>query len=162
VSSDSTNTVFFAQRVWCTVGAAVAGLAVVIGAFGAHVVQDVLKEVHASADAKEIAGLSVPASYKYFQDFRTAAAYQMTHGVAIFLVGLLGRRGKARIFAYAAAGCFLGGVILFSGSLYLLAMTGLRWLGMVAPVGGALLIAGWGLLAVAAAMPRSTSSERRR
>lgn len=160
--SDSNSAIFFAQRLWCTVGAIVAGTAVILGAFGAHGAEGILKDVHKSAESKEIAGLSVPASYKYLQDFRTAAHYQMIHGIAIFLVGVLGRRGKARVFGHAAAGCFLGGVLLFSGTLYLLSTTGLKWLGMVAPVGGAMFIAGWGLLAVAAGFPRSTSSERQR
>lgn len=159
--SDSTAAVFFSQRLWCTVGAAVAGLAVIAGAFGAHGVDSILKEVHAAAEPKSIAGLQVPASYKYLQDFRTGASYQLTHGLAIVLVGLLGRRGKARIFGHAAAGCFLAGVLLFSGSLYMLSLTGLRWLGAVAPIGGVAFIAGWLLLGIAAVLPRSGDSRRK-
>jgi len=159
--SDSTAAVVFSQRLWCTVGAAVAGLAIVIGAFGAHLVQDKLPAIHEGAEAKRIAGFEVPASYKYYEDFRTAAAYHMTHGLAIVFVGLLGRRGRARIFGHAAAGCFLGGVLLFSGSLYLLALTGTRWLGMVTPFGGLLFIAGWVLFAFAAGLPRSTDSRQK-
>lgn len=159
--SDSTAAVFFSQRLWCTVGAAVAGLAVIVGAFGAHLVQEKLPAIHASTEAKTLAGFKVPASYKYYEDFRTGAAYQMTHGLAIVFVGLLGRRGRARIFGHAAAGCFLGGVLLFSGSLYLLALTGLRWLGMVTPFGGLLFIAGWILFGFAAGLPRSTDARQR-
>jgi uncharacterized membrane protein YgdD (TMEM256/DUF423 family) len=159
--TDSTSAVFFSQRLWGTVGAAVAGLAVIAGAFGAHGVDDVLREVHAAADPRLIAGLEVPASYKYLQDFRTAANYQLMHGLAIVLVGLLGRRGRARIFAHSAAGCFLGGVVLFCGSLYLLALTGVTSLGAVAPLGGLLLIAGWVLLAIASALPRSNEFRRK-
>lgn len=159
--TDSTSAIFFSQRLWCTVGATVAGLAVIAGAFGAHGIDNVLKDVHASADPRSIAGLSVPASYKYLQDFRTAASYQLAHGMAIILVGLLGRRGKARIFAHSAAGCFLGGALLFCGSLYLLALTGMTWLGAVTPAGGALLIAGWVLLAIASILPRSNEFRRK-
>lgn len=158
--SDPADAAFYSQRLWCTVGAAVAALGVIAGAFGAHGIEDVLQRVHESAEAKPIAGLSVPASYKYLQDFRTGAAYHLVHGVAIVLVGLLGRRGKARIFAHAAGGSFLGGVVFFSGSLYLLALTGLTWLGSVAPIGGVLLIAGWILLAIAAGLPRTNDSRR--
>ena len=159
--NDSSNAVFTSQRLWCSVGAAVAGLAVIVGAFGAHGIDDTLKRVHAPADPKVVAGFEVPASYKYLQDFKTGAEYQMTHGLAIFLVGLLGRRGKARVFAHAAAGCFLGGVVLFSGSLYILALTGATGLGAVAPLGGLLFIAGWVLLAIAAMFPRSSESRRK-
>jgi uncharacterized membrane protein YgdD (TMEM256/DUF423 family) len=146
---------FASQRLWGTVGAISAALAIVLGAFGAHGIEDVLLDVHATAEPKHVAGFEMPASYKYLQDFRTAAYYHLVHSLAIILTGLLGRRGKARIFGHAAAGCFAVGVVLFSGSLYLLALTGLKWLGMVAPVGGLLLIAGWILFAIAAGMPRT-------
>lgn len=153
--TDQTSVVFFSQRLWCTVGAALAALAVVLGAFGAHLLDPILLEVHRSADPKVVAGLEVPAAYKYLHDFKTAATYQMTHALAIILVGLLGRRGKARFFAHGAAGCFLGGIVLFSGTLYLLSTTGVTWLGAVAPIGGLLFIVGWILFATAAAMPRT-------
>jgi uncharacterized membrane protein YgdD (TMEM256/DUF423 family) len=159
--SDPQSVVFFSQRLWTTVGAPLAALAVVLGAFGAHGADGILLEVHASAEPARIGGLEVPAAHKYLQDFRTAAAYQMTHALAIILVGLLGRRGKARIFGHVAAGCFVGGILLFSGSLYFLALTGLRWLGMVAPVGGLLFIAGWILFATAAVLPRTPPDRQR-
>lgn len=136
-------------------------LAVIAGAFGAHGIDEALKEAHASEEPRSIAGLTVPASYKYLQDFRTAASYQLTHGIAIFLVGLLGRRGKARVFAHAAGGCFLAGVAFFCGSLYLLALHAHSSVGAVTPTGGVLLVAGWVLLAIAAVMPRSTEFERK-
>lgn len=158
--SESADAAFFSQRLWCTVGAAVAALGVIAGAFGAHGVEGMLVGVHGT-EQREIAGHEVPASYKYLQDFRTGAAYHLTHGVAIVLVGLLGRRGKARIFAHAAGGSFLGGVLLFSGSLYLLSLTGLSWFVHAAPVGGLLLIVGWILLAVAAGLPKSSEPRRK-
>lgn len=152
--ADHQSAVSDSPRLWVVTGAIVAGLAVVLGAFGAHGAEAVLLEVHQSAEPKTIAGMDVPASYKYLQDYRTAAAYQMTHAVAIILVGLLGRRGKARIFGHAAAGCFLAGILLFCGSLYVIALTGLTWFGRVAPIGGLLFIVGW-LLFATAALPRS-------
>lgn len=132
-----------------------AALAVILGAFGAHLLDPILLEVHRSAKPKVVAGFEMPASHKYLQDFKTAATYQMTHAIAIILVGMLGRRGKARFFAHAAGGCFVGGIVLFSGSLYMLSTTGVGWLGAVAPIGGLLFIVGWIFFATAAAMPRS-------
>ncbi|HEX6985380.1 MAG TPA: DUF423 domain-containing protein [Planctomycetaceae bacterium] len=154
--TDHQSVVFFSQRLWGTTGAVLAALAVILGAYGAHGADDLLVRVHKSAEPKVVAGQEMPASYKYLQDFRTAAAYQMTHAIAVILAGLLGRRGTARIFAHAAAGCFVAGVLLFCGSLYVLAMTGATWLGMVAPFGGLSFIAGWILFAIAAAFPRSS------
>ena len=136
--------------------AVLAALAVILGAFGAHMLDPILLEVHRSADPRVVAGLEMPASYKYLQDFKTAATYQMTHALAIILVGLLGRRGKARYFAHTAGGCFVAGIVLFSGSLYMLSTTGVSWLGAVAPIGGLLFIIGWISFAAAAAMPRTT------
>lgn len=157
--TDRQSLAFSSQRLWGTVGAACAALAVILGAFGAHGAEEVLTEVHGSEATREIAGLELPASYKYLQDFRTAAQYHMVHSVAIILVGLLGRRGKARVVSQFAAGAFLCGILLFSGSLYLLAMTGMKWLGMVAPLGGICFILGWVLLATAAGMPRTAPGE---
>ncbi|MDQ3329352.1 MAG: DUF423 domain-containing protein [Planctomycetota bacterium] len=137
-------------------GAVFAALAIIFGAFGAHVVEEHLPAVHASSEPKQVAGFEMPASYKYLQDFRTASHYHLVHSLAIVLVGLLGRRGKARIIGHAAAGCFVAGILLFSGSLYLLATTGVLWLGMVTPIGGLIFIAGWALFAVAAGMPRAS------
>ena len=155
--SDHQSVVFFSQRLWGTVGAVSAALAVVIGAFGAHLADDILIEVHASSESRSIAGFEVPASYKYLQDFKTGSHYQFIHSIAIILVGLLGRRGKARIVGHFAASSFLIGILLFSGSLYVLSTTGVRWLGAVTPIGGLLFIAGWILFAAAAAMPRTVS-----
>lgn len=157
---DPAAAVFLAQRIWCTVGAAIMGLSVVIGAFGAHFVKDEMPKIHATAGAKSIAGLSVPASYKYLTDYETGVTYQMAHGLAIIFVGLLGRRGKARVYAHAAGACFTIGVLLFSGSLYVLALTGVSQLGRITPIGGLAFIAGWVLFAVAAAFPRSTDSAK--
>lgn len=155
--TSQTSVVFFSQRLWCTVGAIFAALGVVFGAFGAHFLDPILLDVHKSAEPKIIAGLEVPASYKYLQDFKTGSAYHLAHALAIVLVGFLGRRGKARFFAHAAAGCFVGGIVLFSGGLYLLSTTGVTWLAHVVPIGGLLFIVGWILFATAAAMPRSGS-----
>jgi uncharacterized membrane protein YgdD (TMEM256/DUF423 family) len=104
-------------------GALLAGTGVALGAFGAHALE---------------ASLS-PAALGWWQ---TAVDYQMWHAIA--LVALSGL-GLSRLRLPAV---LLGlGVLIFSGSLYAMALTGLRWLGAVTPLGGSLMILGWALLA---------------
>ncbi|MBQ4834535.1 DUF423 domain-containing protein [Pseudoalteromonas sp. MMG010] len=72
--------------------------------------------------------------------FNTAAQYQMVHGLALIAIALLSKWG---INLKWAGGFFTIGTLLFSGSLYLLAITGLNWLGPITPLGGLCFIAGW-------------------
>lgn len=105
-------------------------LAVGLGAFGAH-------------------GLEGRVSARDLATFETAARYQLVH--AALLVGLalwLERRRSLRLVW--AARLLLGGVAIFSGSLYLLVLSGARWFGAVTPIGGVALIGGWLLVALAA------------
>jgi uncharacterized membrane protein YgdD (TMEM256/DUF423 family) len=81
--------------------------------------------------------------------FATGAQYQITHALAMGLAALAAR-GAAQALAGRAALLFLVGILLFSGSLYGLALSGLRTLAFLTPFGGAALIAGWGTLALAA------------
>jgi uncharacterized membrane protein YgdD (TMEM256/DUF423 family) len=113
-------------------GAAFALLAVAIGAFAAHGLKAVL------------------GSYQLGL-FETAARYQMYHAFGLMIVGLvsLQTRFPERLLKSAAL-AFALGILLFSGSLYLLALTGIRWLGAITPLGGTAFIAGWLLLCVAA------------
>ncbi len=116
---------------WIRVGAWLGGLGVIAGAFGAH-------------------GLEGKLDSRALEVFETAAKYQMYHAPALLAVGLLafhGRRGRMLDFA---GWSFLVGVLIFSGTLYALAFTGLRWLGAITPIGGLGLIAGWFALAIAA------------
>jgi uncharacterized membrane protein YgdD (TMEM256/DUF423 family) len=108
------------DRNWLGIAAINGALAVMAGAFAAHGLKARL-----SADA-----LSV---------FETGARYQMYHALAMTLTALIPAR--------RAAIAFLAGIILFSGSLYLLALTGITILGAITPIGGLCFIAGWGLLA---------------
>ncbi len=126
-----------------------AGLAVMAGAFGAHGLDTYFAEKYVSAAPKTIAGHSVPASYKYLEDFKTGARYQMWHALGLIAVGFLSqvRRKKS---LQIAGWSFLLGIVLFSGSLYALTLTGITKFGMVAPIGGTLMIVGWVALAVAA------------
>lgn len=115
---------------WATVGAALGGLAVAFGAFGAHGLRDRL----------------TPADLATFD---TGARYQMYHALALLAVAWLADRAPSR--AVETAGwAFLVGMLVFSGSLYLLTLGGLRWMGAVAPLGGVSFLIGWASLALAA------------
>ena len=113
-------------------GAGFAMLAVIIGAFAAHGLKPVL-----DADSLRL--------------IQTAARYQMYHAIALLIVGVVSiipqfsRRGL-KLAAFA----FILGIVLFSGSLYLLALTGIKWLGAFTPLGGLAFISGWLALIIAA------------
>ena len=107
--------------------------AVAAGAFGAHALKDRL-----------------PA--ELLAVFETGARYQMFHALALlFAAGVGGPRGARA--ARAAGWLFVAGMVVFSGSLYALALTGVRAWGAVTPLGGVAFLAGWGLLAWAVARP---------
>ena len=116
------------MKKWLFIAAVNGALAVLAGAFGAHALSDRL--VYASA-------------------FNTGAHYHLMHALAIGLAALAAR-GPARRQAEVAAMLFLIGIILFSGSLYLLAVTGVKYFAFITPIGGTSLIAGWVVLALAA------------
>ena len=115
---------------WLFLAAVMGGLSVVMGAFAAH-------------------GLARTLDARMLTTFETGARYQMVHALAMGLAALAAR-GAAAKHANIAAALFLAGILLFSGSLYLLALTGVSALGMITPVGGLCLIAGWIALALAA------------
>ncbi|MCX6022994.1 MAG: DUF423 domain-containing protein [Chloroflexi bacterium] len=116
------------ERVWLTAGAALAFVAVGAGAFGAHALRDMLTPERLDV-------------------WETAARYQMYHALALIALGILAA-GKPDGGPLAWAGwAFLAGVLLFSGSLYLLCLTDVRWLGAVTPLGGVAFLAGWAMFA---------------
>ena len=123
-------------------------LAVFFGAFGAHGLKDTkfLSDKYADLPPKIVAGYSIPASYKYAQDFETGVEYHLVHVLAMLATGLLLLHQPSRCLS-VAAWCFFGGIVLFSGALYVLVIGGPRWLGipwgMVAPIGGILQLIGW-------------------
>ncbi|MDJ0877085.1 MAG: DUF423 domain-containing protein [Halieaceae bacterium] len=102
-------------------------LAVALGAFGAHALR-------AQLDARSM-GI-----------FETAVEYHFAHTLALLAVALLGRVASAPRLLHWAGLAFTVGLVLFSGSLYLLSTTGIRWLGAITPLGGLSFIAGWSLL----------------
>lgn len=114
--------------------AVLGGLAVLTGAFGAH-------------------GLRERLSPEALAWWKTAVEYHLAHALALLVTGLLAERAPSRALAVAAV-AFAVGVLLFSGSLYALAWTGVRALGAVTPFGGLAFLVGWGALAVAAARRR--------
>ena len=98
-------------------------LAVAAGAFGKHALKDRLP-----ADLLEV--------------FEVAVRYQAYHALALLAVSIIASRREGAAVDIAGA-AFTAGIIVFSGSLYALALTGARWLGAITPIGGLLLLAGW-------------------
>lgn len=111
-------------------GALLGGLAVAAGAFGAHGLKALLESTGQAGN------------------WETASRYALCHALAIVLVGILATNRPTPTLA-AAGWCFLAGTAIFSGCLFALAVSGLKPLGAIVPIGGLLLIAGWALLAVA-------------
>lgn len=145
-------------RGWGAVGAVLAGLAVVLGAFAAHGLNDRFT-VQYAGQTRVVGGVETPAAVKYLADFKTGAEYQMYHALALVALGLVARHERSRLLN-AAGWSFLGGIALFSGSLYLLTTTGQRWMGAITPFGGLLFILGWGLLAAQLARgPRAAEAQ---
>lgn len=110
-------------------------LAVALGAFGAHGLKGFLERV--------------PDGAQRLTWWQTGSQYHLAHALALGLAAYLANRtGSAA--ATVAGWCFAGGVVLFSGSLYAMTLTGIRPLGAVTPIGGLLMLAGWASIAVAA------------
>ena len=118
------------ERAWAVAGALSAFIAVAAGAFGAHMLRSRL-----SPDLLAV--------------FETAARYQMYHALALLAVAFALSRWPSPA-ARTAGWLFIAGTLLFSGSLYALALTGTRWLGAITPLGGLCFLAGWLALAWAA------------
>ena len=112
------------QKLFLITGALFGGLAVAIGAFGAHALKNLL----------ESSGRT--------ETFETAVKYQFYHALALVLLGILMFNLKHVHFHYAGYS-FAIGTIIFSGSLYVLCLTGITKFGMITPIGGLFLIAGW-------------------
>ncbi len=119
---------------WAQLGGAFMALAVIIGAFAAHALKARLTpEMH--------------------QVFEVGVRYHVYHALGMFVIAWLSTVRSTSLLN-AAGSCFVAGIVFFSGALYLYAVTGFKPLAMLAPVGGALFIAGWVIIALAAAPPR--------
>ena len=114
-------------------GALFAMLSVMAGAFASH-------------------GLRTSVTERGLEIFQTGASYQMYHALGLILIALLAVLPISRRLLSLAAGFFVAGIVLFSGSLYLLVLTETPALGAVTPVGGVFFLIGWGLLAGAGAL----------
>ncbi len=135
------------HRTFAILGAISAGLAVAAGAFGAHALRTRLEP-------------------RLLEAFETGARYQMYHALALFAVAWvvsrtavpamgaagasMGASAGGSPLAVAAGWLFVAGTVVFAGSLYALALTGVRGLGAITPIGGACFLAGWACLALAA------------
>lgn len=115
------------MKLFFTLGTVFAGLAVVLGAFGAHALRGAL-------------------SPDDLATFEIGVRYQMYHALALLGVAWASTQWDAATVA-VAGWAFVVGILVFSGSLYALVLTGQRWLGAVTPIGGVAFIVGWALLA---------------
>lgn len=109
---------------WWTIGGVLGALGVALGAFGAHGLRDVVAD---------------PAHLQWWE---TGARYHLVHALALLAVACHPRPPRA------AGWLFVVGIVLFSGSLYVMTLTGLRVLGAITPLGGVAFIAGWLAIAV--------------
>jgi len=113
-------------RAFLVLGAVLALLGVALGAFGAH-------------------GLRERVSAGDLEIFETGVRYQMYHALALLAVAWVASR-RPGTAATAAGWLFVGGIVVFSGSLYALVLSGVRWLGAVTPLGGLSFLGGWAAL----------------
>lgn len=118
-------------KLFITLAALSGMLAVVFGAFGAHALKNRLDDY----------ALGV---------FQTAVQYHFYHSLALLAVGILALSVPDSTLLKSSGWLFAAGLVVFSGSLYILSLSGVRWLGAVTPLGGLAFIAGWACLAAAA------------
>lgn len=120
------------QRTYLIIGSILSMIGVGIGAFGAHLLEPII-------------GTAL------MQTFKTGVEYHFVHTLAILIVAVLaGVIGESSLLRWAGR-LFTAGVIIFSGSLYVLSITGIKVLGAITPIGGVFFIAGWLMLAIAGA-----------
>ena len=150
------------SKCWLTIGAVLAGLAVAAGALAAHGLDRHFHEVYSGKtfDKKiTLAGVEtvvsqVPLAQKYLADFKTGAEYQMYHGLALLVVGLLSQVRRSKSLEVAGY-CFVAGCLGFSGGLYAYTLLDAKWIGMfVVPLGGVLFLVGWTALAYSVSLCR--------
>ena len=117
------------SKIYIVIAASMGALDVLLGAFGAHKLKSFLLEANR------------------LDTFETAVKYQMYHVLALLVVGILLPTVPTKLMMWSGVS-FIVGMVLFSGSLYLLCFTTWRWLGPITPLGGLFLIAGWLMLAI--------------
>ncbi|MFO7632715.1 MAG: DUF423 domain-containing protein [Caldilinea sp.] len=119
------------ERIFFIIASLFGSLSVALGAFGAHALRGRIEE-------------SLLANYQ------TGVSYMFYHTLALFVVTLALSKWPASSLPVWAGWLFVLGIVVFSGSLFVMAFTGLRWLGAITPIGGVAFIAGWLLLAITA------------
>lgn len=116
-------------RLFIMLGCLGAALSVMLGAFGAHALENHLSEY-------------------YLEIYHTGVEYQMSHSLGLILIGVIANLLSRSKLISAAGWCLTVGIILFSFSLYTIAFTGFSKLGMITPIGGVAFVLGWVLLGV--------------
>lgn len=112
------------EKFFLLTGSLLGGLSVALGAFGAHALKKILE------------------AHQQTHTFELASRYQFYHALAILITGVLLLHQPQKMLVYSGYS-FLIGTLIFSGSLYVLALTNIRWLGAITPIGGVGLILGW-------------------
>ena len=116
------------MKTWLIAGALMAAMSVLIGAFGAH-------------------GLKSRVTSLDLEIFETGVKYQMYHSLGLILIGIIGFHLPHHLLRIPTYLLF-SGTLIFSGSLYILVLTNIRWLGAITPIGGICLVFGWTLLSL--------------
>lgn len=117
-------------KLFVSIGSINAMIAVMLGAFGAH-------------------GLKSRLTTDMMDIFQTAVQYHFYHALGLLAVGIIAMHLPESGWLKASGWAMIAGIVIFSGSLYLLSVTGIKWLGAITPIGGTAFIAAWVLLAVA-------------
>lgn len=118
------NEINVTAKLFLLLGSANAALAVMLGAFGAH-------------------ALKARLDVSLLKAYHTGVEYHFYHALGLILVGIIAMNLPANIWLKSSGWSMFVGIILFSGSLYLMSIFNLRWLGMVTPIGGLLFILAW-------------------
>lgn len=116
-------------KVFIFLGSINAMISVILGAFGAHVLSERL-----NAEMLDV--------------YQTGVHYEFYHGLGLILLGLIAYHLPESAYIHWSGWLMFAGIIMFSGSLYVLSLSGVRWLGAITPAGGVLLIISWLLLAI--------------
>jgi uncharacterized membrane protein YgdD (TMEM256/DUF423 family) len=118
-------------QLFLAIASILGGTSVAAGAFASHALKERLSD-------------------RALEIFETGARYQMYHALALMLVALLLLRAETSQSLLTTSGiAFIAGVVIFSGSLYALSLSGVKWLGAITPLGGVAFLIGWGCLAIA-------------
>lgn len=119
-------------------GATLGALGVILGAFGAHGLEDAIPKW----------GLEPAEQAKRLDNWEVAVRYHFYHALALLAVGIVAQRQTSKGFSWTA-GLFILGTLIFSGCLYAYTFSGIKILGAIVPIGGTLMIVGWIVFAVA-------------